>query len=83
MRYAKNINITIQLQEGGNGKILPPYITVEYGELKNTDYDSGEADVSVLYAVLLLFCCHGFRFRNVNPDLTIAINSLSFDSLLW
>ncbi|XP_074646221.1 meckelin-like isoform X2 [Tubulanus polymorphus] len=71
LRYAKNINMYVQLQDGSkDGQIFPPYIQIEYGELKSNQYGTG-ATVQASFNVIYISSQTQFNY-----DLSVAMGVL-------
>ena len=50
MRYAQDITLRIQLQDGADGYIYPPYLEITYGFATEDNYEAeSKLSVSLLY----------------------------------
>ncbi|KAK3890444.1 hypothetical protein Pcinc_005601 [Petrolisthes cinctipes] len=78
VRYAKSLEITIQLREGdGHGQIYPPLIRISYGEVPRKYYGSDRKvrlSLSVTYTM---------DFSKIHEDLSIAVGVTSALAVLW
>ncbi|CAL4153921.1 unnamed protein product [Meganyctiphanes norvegica] len=81
VRYIKNIEIFVQLQEGGgqenHGRIYPPLIRIEYNELEHKEYGMGKK-VRTTFKLT-----YTMNFNKIQADLSIAVGVMSaFATLL-